>query len=688
MRKRRTFFPIPNERALAVVPPAREEPSNATAFQLFLDALNASGEGEPIRLGLAWADLPLEDIVLFGVWPIFQRLAERLGRPLSGLAQATDEVAPRAQRLIDAGLLRTYASATEAAQAFRETVLDPLETALQAAVRRGESPSFRALALPLSFTFFKKVFAAGKGLADEVETLARRIERENFGEAEVFLVPLYLSSTTSSAPLRYLNALTGEADVPFPPSTDGTPFDWVAARRLLEDEPERLHRIRRLQVALRTLPTRLTFTADEAFEFRSAEHSLASDWLNTQLLLAAAEREDAEYVWEHERDLLQEIAYAQSDEVLLDRLQKRLRARGWVPSPAHEALVLAQVRRNMARHRANRGRPGFRFWGAFTRLDVDAYIRLHGATDLATSPDRSDGRLRQAFDARGMSAADGIDWPTLEEAEVEQLILGKRLPLVEIVKRFPRLRPPVRRACLPQLREAVGRNRSAYSALVRLGYVQLQVQELIEAEAFLTRRTLLSAVRRALRDRAISGEDWVRLLLLLKRRGLRRSFRAMIARPEVRVEVVRLCTSTCLSDLDIDPSRAAKLRALFGKVLWRRYVFACEVATRFRTFTAPLRSRFLPKDDVYDYRRWPELLFGDAESSFACVAYSHILGVAEAEFPRLLRVYTERRSFAWLYADAPDLDAKWRAYVRGRKAFFRVLEASKARFGLVRDREA
>ncbi len=690
MRKRPMFSPIPDERALAPVPPAMEEPVQATVFQMFLQALNPSTEDEPVRFGVAWADLLLEDIVLFGTWPIFERVAQRLGSPLSSLTQATDEVAPRAQRLIDAGLLRTYASPADAATAFRETVLSPLDAALQAAARGGEVPSFRALAMPLSFAFFAKAFAAGKALADELEGLVQRVVRQNVGEAGVFLVPEYATGTTANAFVQYLKILTDQAHVPFPFEAKENTLDWAAARGTFEEELLRLRKMLRLQAALRDLPTRLgdlLRTVFDPIEFRSAHYSIADEWLNTQLLLAAVDGEDAEHVYEHERVPMQEAAYALTDEVLLERLKRRLRARGWAPSLPHEALVLERARENLVRSRANRYRSGFELWHVIARLDVDALIRLEGATQLVTSSHYYDAAIRRALDKQRRSAADAVDWPSLDGFQVEDLIGGARLPIAEIVKRFPLLRPSVREACLPKLRAAVGRNRRAYSALVRLGYVRLEVSELITEEAFLTRRTLLRAVRLALHDRAVPGNAWMDLLFLLRARGLRKSVRALLARPELRREMVDLFMNACAHDWDCGRFNQSKLRALFGKVLWRRYLFACEIWARIRTFEEVGRGRRLQIDDAYGNHRWNRIRCSDPESSFAAIAYDRALEIEEGDFPRVLRVYSERRSFFWLYANEPDVEARWRAYVRGREAYFPMLEAAKARFGLVRDRD-
>ena len=665
-----------SEKSRSLVLLRRAEGVSETAlmpFEQFLVGLCEGRADDTVTMAgsARWSAFPIEHAIADGLWPVLLRVAEKLGRGILTERQVVEDIAPRVDRLVNAGLVIVYPTIDGACAAFLREVIDPVYAA-----SRGKSGSdsdmLQAVWQRPVAKFFAVLIRVAQNYGNEIERTLTLIRDENSADKyrDITFIdvkrPLDFQSLVS-----FLRLESVRADLSLRPSED--PYQFVRdASRKLEDLRMRQKALMRLPLRLRTLPDDLIMVGA----------SVDYQWLRTQLLLAAAQLPDREYLLGNEFMFSAQAVIAGDADEIVRSFFRRMIARG-MSTPEREDTILETI----VRDRLTVLKSGM---VTSTVLDLELLSSLFVVLKPEHLPFDRETALRVAFgdelvtegilDSLLASAQveywrthvmPVIVWETLTASDIERMVYRGPLPLRVLVEGVVKMDAEERARAIAWLFEADILTEDTVVYLMGEGMVVLTADFLAshyhKMPSDLLARCLTDVLQKTDEDDAIMKAFTPAVLYAVLVRLSESDARAVIDHPSTRVPLVKHVL-TEIVDPDYRASRGIATAihthfvSLLGNDRWYRLVFAVEICMREDEYVCGREQgagEMMP--------RWNNL------NGRLAIAYNlpGWLGVSARRAQQILRAYAEDDMFAWLYAGRDDLSARLGAYRVARDRYYK-----------------
>lgn len=314
-----------------------------TPFQVFMACLmRRRPEVVTTMAGSAeWGGMPVEEIVAHGLWAVMLRVAETKGLQMGTERQVRDEVAPRVNRLVNAGLAIAYDSPEEAADTFMRNMRAAVADAIRN-VTEEQPLSFQETVQLSAAQFFAGLIKSARTFLNEAGELLENIQTSNtidaFGspiDGSVNYVDADDGINSASALIDLIGA---EIDLRiterhgFPVDVSDVANTYEGLRSVV---PTLKRRWRDL-LLLRRVPLRLARMPKEAkLTFAYVEN----EWVRTQIALAAIDAPDRDYLAAGEYEIAIRAAKEFGEERVLRKFTERMRTRGVRPDSDQDRLL-------------------------------------------------------------------------------------------------------------------------------------------------------------------------------------------------------------------------------------------------------------------------------------------------------------------------------------------------------------
>lgn len=636
-----------------------------TIFEQFTDRLYTKTSRQTTSGGGAfrWTSLPVEDVLVSGLWPVLVRMAELLQIPLGTSSQVTRVTEP-VNRYISAGLELLFETPEQAAEQFTVEI-----SAATQKVRTHDVQVLSSIFLEPSARFFGRAVKVTMDELARLEQLRIQISDRNTNVAQdrrfTFLDRSILGSVEFILQRFRLSTSTNWSDQKNASYWAGSQIrQWVEnAQASLQD----IDALARLSLRLKNLPKDLTSMDDVC---------VTGNWMTTQLLLSALAIEDLdrEHIEQSEISLANEAFEHELDQTIVDRFVQRMRDRNSELDESSERIVRLYADSSCRLLRESCKNHPSSMPHALIRMDLDlmefdhqrAVIELTEGGDVGRTPLIMRGQLRERI-------RQAIDWSQLTKDEIKRLVRSGELRIAELASQLDRLNPAVH-DCVAKtylnsdIREL---NPDILVDFFRRGLLSddlsllERVIDRVGADEVLQMLESLVVVFKQSPDNVLKDEH-LRLFLLLVRHASFSVSRELMEREDLR-------EAFCLLVLTIrDQAKRARektnLLSEEGLFLakWRPFyesAIVSEIAVlREDVYAHPDRN---DEDVIHDaIIAWNRI----AQSSFG-KGFAEDCGVETSIFARLLRDLPEESAFRWRFAGQPDLDERWERYAKNQQAF-------------------
>ncbi len=626
-------------------------------------------------------ELPVITMLATGLWPVLVRVSREmsdLGREPPKTELEAQHLAERVHRLFEVGLRLRYGNDYEAAAAeLVNTLRSSMAAQLMQLPHDQTLPSQAVWERPVA-QFIARYVKAARDYRAELVLLWERQQslrgrtpidsRRNFG---------YLEDTTKT---------TGEiqAVLAFLDLTEGKAPNWAGRRALtmrtiLLNEERLLHALSRLPYRLdaRHLP--------EALRLGGETWCIETTWLQTQLLLAAIDAEDVEFIMDRQfREALTAVKQ-QKAEAVVNRLLERFDRRGWQPAdPVERELIRAQglkLHKNMQKVKPLLDEQTLM---AFLILVDPATFTLSHKVALEAATTSSGGLEPIWADLTSAQIADAINWRSVTPSDVRQMARVQTIPAVVIAEHLSQTTKPQEAArhliASPRLDQETVR------VLVRQNlFPELDLSETEVLRPSLPDSVLAATLWRILpttkaRTQLWNNVDPALLLHLLKAapsEDLERRLLAPVLRPPVVLMLeTKLFNTVSMANADLTEKDLFPFQKKLSTETWRQLILS-----------AMLYSYRIEYDNADDTGKLNSVLppWELAHQNKDMVTDHRLLLRLSAPTPkllaRLLQENPEETVFNWLYAGLkPEaLKRAWRDYVRKRTLYFDLIEKKRSK---------
>lgn len=663
-------------RGLVLWVPPREDEWNVflPPFEQFMHVLIAR-YAQPVRHGngVYRYRFPVEHAVAHGLWLVMVKLAEKYDWELESPNQTLNDVAPRVDRLLSAGLVYAYAGPDMAADAFFHAVIEPAESALARAQRvEPLENAFDVLAGQFFLGLMKRVLERVKELTTALEKYGRIVNDpvhrvESLTRQEPYCVFLTESGETHLIMDRIASLAKPDA-MERDPLTEAVRIYGISStlRRGLQTIRHDLqfaHACRHLPYRYRLMPE------DVIFDHSRAETS----WINTQLLLAAGCFPDQEHIEEHQYLLALERVRTSNPSDVVERFRVRMERRD--PSYAlwHRFLkgsLLARCKTIQA-------------WSSVVTPDtmlsvylrpVQANISIKGeeAIHLAALP----GGDERAMGLDPETIARNIPWDRLSAEDAGAMLMERMLSPKVLANGIAQMRKKERLDVMHAALETD--DRSEYlAAFIRLGVLKVNAALVQECERSMERDHLFIWLRDAVKrdatmDVSSSGkrelEMYARLAIRSLAKQTGKTLAALLGNPRMRMAWTS-CFRTYFAPLigAEQEDEYLPLRRLMPPRLWQNYVLSSELIAREEAYAAAAHGT--ARKNIAEYRAWEET----AAEEEPVINLPRLLGLRSREVKELLSSRsTDEAVFRWLHAAEKDVLLRLlRTYRKNRKTYFK-----------------
>lgn len=639
---------------------------NPSPFGEFLQALHRKFGHESVTNAghCHWTSFPLHETIAHGLWVVMLRTADKLQLPLDTKDDVVRTMAPRIDRMINLGIILEYGGAEAAAKAFENKVVAEIAQAAKS-LPQGQSAMLQDIVQLPAARFFAELIrfttAYREQLLEVRATLASR-DRHRCGLK-------ILSRDTIATATRHL---TLQDDSDWEP-------DWESVAA----ELEALNGNIRLQGVLAKMPVKQTEYQLQLQAERAQENppSIETDWLNTELLLAAANLPNRGFI-----DVIEEYSKCvkalrrMTDETLSKRFFKRLGANR-VSLTAHETDTLKNLVTERIRHlRVHSERfslesaPNIIFCLDLRSPALDETTAL----DLALYHAGNRGEEHKALDeVVGRHLAAKIPWAELTAHKIKYIAQNKVVPPEEIAKGIGMMRQDQRRKATKYLLETFEKrlDPKTLDVLTRTGLMKITLIFLSNNMARLPKRVLEDNLPRTIRlsndrkDPIHQRMDVTRLFMRMIAQLDSEAVRQILDDPTLRDPMVSMVENDFWLNGTFGSKHNPKLVRRFlkkvGEDLWRHYVMACELTLRESAYGES--PEVILKEKIF-LPPWEEL----EDDDIHWFRPSEAMGLSKAHARVLLKTtFTEDKIFLWLH-EAHDTPRKLLAeYHKKRELYFK-----------------
>lgn len=666
----------------------QDQEETGTPFKRFMSALlSRQAQKATTMAGSAeWGNMPIEEVVAYGLWAVMLRVSEIYHLSMETEEQIINVVAPRVDRLLNAGLTLAYQTGDQAADAFTSHMSYALADAMQE-LPVGQQTSFQDLVQLPAAQFFA-------GLVKRMLDLMRKVERlvDQVHESNTMTDPddlnrssiTYVDDSGTAIFERMVDILNSGASH-WAGTTKEIDMESCKVYDLVSVAIEQLESTLNKLRIMHRIPLKLSGVPEEALP-RIA--SIERCWLNTQLVLAAIDAPDRDYVEMAEFEAGIKAMKAMDGKQLAGKFAKRMRARGVFPKSETERLLISlalgrvpELRRRLAMIDA------FNVIDFFINVQVNKLkITRRNALQIAGG----DFMVEEAFPLDASSAAEvseklarQISWRRVDLKTFRSFVDQGVLTNEYLIEGLAKMNAKLRESALQILLEERDVDGALLGPLLAGGSIKLTLPLLghyldrAPADKLLEhfKSFLLALLERT------GGERFdASLVQRLIRNTLRLAVgeaRKLFARPELREGIRHLITEELADPYDqrgnsISNEELRKFIDHIGRETFHRYVLTSEVVMREDIYGG---GRWLDQDEEMRKIRiapWAEL--ATAKYPHIIVPLPGVLRAKKEEVQKILDALGEDEVYRWYYAAHKDVAKRLAAFRKARAAYYQRWE--------------
>ncbi len=646
------------------------KPVYVSPFRVFLQTLLAKyGRASVTNAGHAqWYAFPIQEAVASGLWVVILKTAQKLNLPLDTKSHVVENVAPRVDRMVNAGMALVYGDGRKAAEAFELEVVSPVFTAAKA-MPEGQVTLLQDLLQMPTAQFFANLIRQATSYRKHMLAAVGMLKAGNVHPSGLRV----LDEIEARNAQIYTHCLRLEnADLTLDSS-------WETVARELDSLKAKIQ----IQRILLKMPARHTGTQLHMSMENPVPLTVQTHWLNTELLLAAANlpnRGHVDVIAEY-RKCVKAIRRT-SDATLAKRFFGRLEASGVRLSDEERGLLNEMVRTYAASLRSLPERFPLDFPPAILyRLDAkNPHIDSDMALALALLREGPKLPIDETEDV-GRYWASKVEWRLLKTRDIVTMLGNGVVPSDAIARGIAHMPREEQPAAVKALIDSFNQKIDSRT-LETLVENRLKKITPIFIRNNLSRlpREVLAKHLPDIVSRCVDPNDpnrkrfdLERLIARMANRLPRKQVREILGAAELRQTMVAIILEAFYEDASRIHHGVSdkKFRRFLGKIgndLWRRYMLAAELSLRQSTYRATLPE--ISKDKLY-LPPWEDL----EDCEYVDFKPSEVFGTSPEEARRLLRgPYTEDKIFLWLHAaeDEPrNLLAKYR---QNRERYFDLIK--------------
>lgn len=644
-----------------------------------------------------WTGLPVEEIVLSGLWVVMKKVAEAAGITMTTQVQI-DKAAERTNRLLEVGLILRHQTVEAAVEAFDQQVLRVVVRALELGYRSGMSVSpnawtalqsgnpslmiaavrasrvslqaegelFQLGHLPAAMFFAEAVKAA----REYRETLKVKLGLVRQGNNVVGFERLNVGYTHTEEAEESISGLLTFLDERQECHQQGVLWPGVLAQidATIEEILLCQRSLRHLQVNPKAWP--------RMSDVRTVDYV----WLNSQVLLAALQAKADDEGFESVDQYLQAVRAIQSaSEEKAERLVlARLLGRATDSFQEDELVWLrARVKKSVQAMRLRRA-------DVFETGDTSVFVEVSETDWLPSSEDalaiavgrdqESPERIRSSRRGEWLrtQVALAICWGQLDAEIVEEIVRAEVLPIETVVDGVLAMEDGEekrRAARVVADAGAVGPLeifRLLSSGLVDpdFDFVTIHLEQLSSTDLGQAAEMLFGMIRNRSYEEGVRPREAYHLLWLVFGRGVDPGFAKRFVDDPVRRAEMRGFMFECISSGDemSDWEGYARIRVSLGDERHYHLVLGLLAALRATDYELP------EEVDPGSLPVWAEIFTGRGLGHWDLRILGS--GVTRAQAGEVLARISEGEAYRWIYAEDPDIDAVWARVAKARDLFF------------------
>lgn len=618
-----------------------------------------------------WSAFPIEHAIADGLWPVLLRVAEKVGHTMVTERQVVEDIAPRVNHLVNAGLALVYPSIDVACAAFAREVIGPVYAASRG-MSGSDSGMLQAVWQRPVAKFFATLIKTAQDYGDEIGRTLALIYHENSADEDRDITFIDSGVLLKFNWLQPFLQLEGN-QVASPPKAWGDPYQF------LRDASRELDQLRARQVALKSLPLRLSTLPNDMTSFVA---SVDYPWIRTQLLLAAADLPDREHVLGNEFTQATQAVVTRDEDVIIASFFQRMTTRGMTVDAAAREHLDAMARDALATLKPGLARKTTLDLELLSSLfmmirpehltfDRDTALRVALGTERIT-----DGLLEPMSEAAREKywrthVMPVIVWKTLTVDDMHDMVSNGPIPLPVLAEGIAKMNVKERKQAVEWLLQSNVLSKSIVAYWIEQGVIRPTADFLALHYRKVPEKLLGRYLPELLQE--MDGETSAAtvlspsLVLSLFACVSDRVARAIVDDPTVREPLVKHVI-TEIVDPDYRASRGitkadhAQFVTQIGADRWYRLALFVEISIREEEYV-----RGSEQGAGETTPRWDNLL-GRLASLHNLPKW---LGLSGKRAQHILRAYAEDDVFSWLYAGREDLPERLATYRAARKRYYK-----------------
>lgn len=641
--------------ALVHIPSAQQTVigESASPFQGFMDELlSRQSRSTTTMAGSAvWTSFPLVQAIAEGIWPIMLKISERSNTLLTTETRV-DAVQADVNHLINVGLAVTFENAKAAADAFERDVLSQIEVALRRIESKEAQQPQKFWLMPVAQFFAKLIKRTQEYATESLRLYEEFVQHNDFAilekDASDSLVVYYAQLTEElrggAEQLQRLRASVREVQ-----TNDLVDYEVIARFKSELEERRRVQRVlARILYRFHNYPVTAAKYVTWVIE---------TGWIPTQLLLAAANLPDQDFIESHNYARAMLAVTRLSPAKLVARVLKRIEKRKVKLSQPDWALLTNLIIRTVPKVKALE--PQIRMQTA-----MKLFLVITDKVSNLTPGDAEDAALMPMGDVDENSLVEKLDWKALDIEKFRAFLSTEEMSPVALATGITRMNKRLSQSAVREFLESGQATASAIERLVEAGLVQLDAKFIEEQPDLVPANQATQLFLGFLEARVHPFRAMVNLLQRMNRDEATPIFSKLENRPALMDLVVEV-----LSGKEFGVEDLKLVKAKIGVKLYTLFVLACHVSLRAETYKHPEEeepgSVELP---------WAEQTSQEMGGLWGEVGLHKQLLISPAELPAILKKYTEDDVFLWLYEANPKRKRLHSAFCKDRARYRRQHE--------------
>jgi hypothetical protein len=675
--------------AYAALPEKKQvsKPILETPFVTFVNKLLSTETGKITTNGGAveWTGFPILTLMAQGLWPIMMKIAEKQDMHLGTETNILKQIAPKAEQMLNIGIMLCYGSAENAAQEFMRYITESLQSV------NTKPRSLAAVVQKPVAKFFASMLKAIAPTREKLLSKLAKLNRDN----HVSSVFSYVPGHKNQAGLPSIDSLyhLGKNMDGRTRFTEGYTFNFHNLC-LIGDA------LMAYEMAIRVakkLPFRLSDISDQETMGRIEKIHVVDEWLVTQMILAATNAPITAGSVGTE-NYLKAVSECQSltEDKIIAKTLARFKKRG-SPISAWTAEELYWLETMMHDHSAfifQELDPTGIHHSVLTHYNFDAAV-----TEKATMPHsqvlalaKTKEPLRSKLLADAQAIADismSLDWKRVLIDDIHELVQAAIIPPEDIAKGMLKMQnydTALGKMWQDACKELkAGRNieyatPAAIEILTKHGLLKPKKEPKVTYREDPTlippgekANYLKKFLQELQKDEGYNSASVEHVMQIAKSEAT--FARNFFSQPDVREYCFIFFLSTLTSKQErrsfgISDLEFQTFQLLVGKKLWLKFLLSVEVLFRNDEYTS------INKDGSGTSTEGPMPPWQKLEEyKDECQRPSQSCTYSPKQISLLLKTseFSEKSIFCWYHETDPNLEANLKKYLKARDRYFRIV---------------